>query len=129
MSKRFHSPLFTPPPEHDEFNTAKKQKSGEQTMKCRVRIAKIALHEKFPGINNEGQALDISDPNYDDSDYSEILKVVRNFLKKEAEKAVAEERVAEEEMRLAIRLQVTNMGQKILPMICGKIILYLLSIL
>ena len=49
-------------------------------MKCRVRIAKIALHEKFPGINNEGQALDINDPNHDDSDYSEIFKVVRSFL-------------------------------------------------
>jgi hypothetical protein len=90
-------------------------------MKCRVRFTDIVLHEKFPGINNEGQSLDANDPNYDDSDYSEILRGLRKLLRKEALKAAAEEREATEVLRLAVRLQVTNMGKKILPMICGTL--------
>ena len=44
---------------------------------------------------------------------------------KEALKAAAEEREATEVLRLAGRLQVTNMGKKILPMICGTLMFYL----
>ena len=94
-------------------------------MKCRVRFTDIVLHEKFPGINNEGQSLDANDPNYDDSDYSEILRGLRKLLRKETLKAAAEEREATEVLRLAVRLQVTNMGKKILPMICGTLMFYL----
>ena len=125
MSKHFRSSLFTSPTEGDGLPLGVKKTKTEQTMKCRVRFTDIVLHEKFPGINNEGQSLDANDPNYDDSDYSEILRGLRKLLKKEALKAAAEEREATEVLRLAVRLQVTNMGKKILPMICGTLMFYL----
>jgi len=125
MSKHFRSSLFTSPTEGDGLPLGVKKPKTEQTMKCRVRFTDIVLHEKFPGINNEGQSLDANDPNYDDSDYSEILRGLRKLLRKEALKAAAEEREATEVLRLAVRLQVTNMGKKILPMICGTLMFYL----
>jgi hypothetical protein len=122
MSKQFHSALFTPAPE-ESLSVQKKQKT-EQTMKCIARVAKIALHENFPGINNEGQALPPHDPHYDDYDYSHIKEGVLTFLRKANARSVKEGTEPVEVLKLFIRLQVTNMGTKILPMICGEIILH-----